>query len=90
MNPWEQLSRLPKDPDERMKELARFYQSVFSAADARLLLEDLKVQFFFYDTTADERPRMADLKEGNRQVVLYILKALSVDTTPQAIQPQGE
>ena len=87
MNPWECLSRLPKDPDEKMRELAKFYQSVFSSADGQLVLEHLKVENFFYDTTVQEA--FTEINEGRRQVILQIMKALSVDTTP-ILQPQGD
>jgi hypothetical protein len=87
MNPWERLQSLPSDEAERLKERAKHYKALFESTEGQFVLEDLKVQFFFYDTTADPNPTLRDLKEGNRQVVLSILHALSLDTTPEQ-QPQ--
>ena len=89
MNPWDKLSSLPVDEGERLKERAKHYKALFESTEGQFVLEDLKVNFFFYDTTADERPRMADLKEGNRQVILAILHAISLDTSPEP-QQTGE
>ena len=88
MNPWERLQGLPEDENERLKERAKHYKAIFtSGASADFVLEDLKCNFFFYDTTADPNPTLRDLKEGNRQVVLHILKAISHD---EKTEPQPE
>ncbi len=78
------LQNLGKDPDDHIRELARRYQSVFNTgADSQLVLEDLKRKFWFYDSTAGEYVKE---NEGNRQVVLYILAMLGLDTTPPKIE----
>lgn len=60
-------------------DLARIYQSVFTSPEGQLVLEDLKINSFFYDTTADER--FTEFNEGRRQMVLHIIKALEMDVS---------
>jgi hypothetical protein len=71
------LESLGKDPDDNVRELARRYQNVFCTTDAQLVMEDLKRKFWFYDSTAGDFVRE---NEGNRQVILYILGMMVVDT----------
>jgi hypothetical protein len=75
---YDALLNLGNSPDENTIELARRYQAVFGTADSALVMEDLKRKFWMYDTTADER--FTEMNEGNRQVVLYIMMMLGVDT----------
>jgi hypothetical protein len=69
------------------KDLAKLYQSVFlGSPEGQIVLEDLRVYGFFYDTTAGEFYKE---NEGRRQINLYINKALEMDTSPEP-QPTGE
>lgn len=89
MNPWERLQRLPADEGERAIERAKHYKALFESTEGQFVLEDLKVNFFFYDTTADANPVFRDLKEGNRQVILSILHAMSTETNSEQ-QPEEQ
>ena len=90
MNPWERLQGLPEDPAERLKERAKRYKALFLLPEGQWVLEDLKVNYFFYDSTADENGILSQLKEGNRQVVLSILHALALNTDPQPEEQEND
>ncbi len=75
----EKLETMGDSADDTTRKLASMYQSVFSTTEGQLVLEDLKQCFFYYDTTLDER--FSEANEGNRQVLLYILKALEIDVS---------
>lgn len=70
------LMNLGDNPEENVRQLARRYQSMFSDP---LILEDLKQKFFHYDTPLDER--FTEARVGSQQVVQYILKMISLDTS---------
>ena len=73
----EALQDLGDSPEANIRELARRYQSLFSTPEGQLVLEDLKQRGFIYDTTESD----THVNEGSRQMILYIIKMLDLDTT---------
>lgn len=77
----EALQDLGDSPEANIRELARRYQSLFSTPEGQLVLEDLKQRGFIYDTTESDTHDKTLVNEGSRQMILYIIKMLDLDTT---------
>jgi hypothetical protein len=60
-------------------ERIRAYKRFFESDDGRLILNDLKRSCHFYTTTMDGNPQELAYKEGERSVVLRILRTISTD-----------
>jgi len=64
------------DEERRAKQILMAYKTVFDTEHGKMILDDLANQFCFIGPTFDpavDRPEVALVNEGGRNVILYIL-----------------
>ena len=60
-------------------DLVRAYKNVFSTEEGKLVLHDLMKTFHILQSTMDANPNEVAYKEGERSVVLRILRTINTD-----------
>jgi hypothetical protein len=60
-------------------DLVRAYKTVFSTDEGKLVLNDLMKTFHILQSTMDANPHEVSYKEGERSVVLRILRTINID-----------
>ena len=66
---------------EKIREKRRLleaYRSVFLSTEGRLVLKDLMRSTYFYDSVQDTDSNVMNFNEGQRALILRILKTLKV------------
>jgi len=66
------------EPEEKVKQLRKDYNTVFTSESGARVLEDLKRTCFYYSTTIHELPHVMANQEGQRNVILHIETKLNL------------
>lgn len=73
------MTKAEKEREQKREKIRNAYKVFLAHEDAKIVLEDLKDAYYFYDTTFskdDPDGRFAAYREGQRSVVLDILTIL--------------
>ena len=68
---------------EEYKHLEQTYYELFNSRSGQIVLEDLKKECFFLQTTYNEKESLFYLKEGMRNALLMILAKIEKGKNPQ-------
>lgn len=64
---------------QKKADLIRAYRNVFSGEEGKLVLHDLMKTFHVLHSTMDANPHELAYREGERSVVLRILRTINTD-----------
>ena len=64
---------------QKKADLVRAYRNVFSSTEGKLVLHDMMKTFHVLHSTMDSNPHELAYKEGERSVVLRILRTINTD-----------
>ena len=64
---------------QKRADLVRAYKNIFDSEEGKLVLHDLMKNFHVLHSTMDANPNEVMFKEGERSVVLRILRTINMD-----------
>ena len=73
-----------RDRSKQQKVMLSYYRKVFTSTEGRKVLHDMMRTFHVMDTTFDPDPRTHAFNEGERSVVVRLLKTINTD--PEALE----